>query len=109
MTNLEYKIINELKTNRRGKERAIHFRRLAIDFELNERELRDIIAHLITDYQLPIGSGQEGYYWISNDDEFAQASNELLCRIRKLSRRHKGLRLGHMKSKQVIIKQLQLI
>lgn len=110
MNQLELNIIVYLKNHCRGKENAEHFKKLAEYFELNERELRDIIAHLITDYQLTIGSGQEGYYWICTDDEFSQAYNELMSRVKALAKRAKGLRIGYLKSKQYEEpKQLELL
>ena len=110
MTDNETIILNYIKTNHRGKENAETYKFLAYHLQIGERELRDSVAHLVTDYQIPIASTSDaGYYWLNCDEEYQQASNELMSRIRKLSKRHKGLRLGYMKSKQVIIKQLELM
>jgi hypothetical protein len=100
MTEQELNIIVKLKNHHRGKERAIHFKELAINLRLNDRELRDTIANLITDHQIPIGSSQEGYFYITNDDDYQLAHSELISRIKKLARRAKGMRLGYAKSKQ---------
>jgi hypothetical protein len=100
MNELEIKIINELKYYHRGKGNAIHYKHLALTLNLNERELRFVIADLITNRHLPIATSQEGYWWIDSDDEYQQASGELMCRIRKLSARHRGLRLGYIREKQ---------
>jgi hypothetical protein len=101
MNQLEHSIIDYLKSHHRSKGNAIHFKDLAEYFEINERELRNIIADLITDWQIPIGSSQTGYFFINNDSDFTLASSELLSRIRKLSKRHKGMRIGYIKSRQI--------
>jgi hypothetical protein len=98
MNELELTIINHLKTWHKGKGNAIHYKNLAEIFELHERELRDIVADLITDYEIPIGSSQVGYWWIANHEEYKEAHDELIARMKKLSRRAKGLRHGFEKS-----------
>lgn len=110
MTDNELTILNYIKDRCRGKQHAETFGRLSLLLDINERELRLCVAELVTHYEQPIASTSDaGYYWLNCDDEYQQASNELMSRIRKLSKRHKGLRLGYMKSKQVIVKQLELL
>ncbi len=91
MNDLEIKIINELKGLHKGRDNAIHYKRLALTLNLNERELRSIIADLITLQHIPIATSQEGYWWIDSKDEYELAHAELISRIKKLSRRAKGL------------------
>ncbi len=110
MTDNELTILNYIKDRCRGKVHAETFGHLSLLLGINERELRLCVAELVTHYEQPIASTSDaGYYWLSSDDEYQQASNELMSRIKALSKRHKGLRLGYYKSKQIIIKQLQLI
>ena len=98
MNELEIKIINELKGLHRGKDNAIHYKCLALTLNVNEREVRSIIADLITLQHIPIATSQEGYWWIDSKDEYDIAHGELLSRIKKLSKRAKGLRLGYYNS-----------
>ena len=108
MNELEIKIINELKGLHRGKDNAIHYKCLALTLNVNEREVRSIIADLITNRHLPVATSQEGYWWIDSEDEYRQASGELISRIKKLSARHRGLRLGYQEQ-DYKPKQLQMI
>jgi len=94
MNSLELKIINYLKSNHFGKSNSIHFIKLANIFDLNERDLRSLIADLVSDNHIPIGSGSNGYYWIDGEAERKAAHEQLLKRIKKLSKRAKGIRLS---------------
>ncbi len=110
MNDLQINIINQLRNNHRGKDNAVTYKRLASVLGINDRLLRQAVAELITYYHYPIASSQEGYWYIASDDEYLQASRELLSRIKMLSLRHKGLRVGYLKSKQDYKpKQLELI
>ena len=100
MNSLETEIAYKLKNFHKGRGNAIHYKRLAIVLDINERIIRQIVADLITDKQLPIASSQEGYWWIDCEDEFKLAHSEIINRIKALSRRAKGLRIGYMKSRQ---------
>jgi len=109
MTDNETIILSRLRKYHRGKECAITFKRLAAITGINEREVRLCVAELVTYQEQPIASTSDaGYYVISSKDEYDQASNELMSRIRKLSKRHKGLRKGYLISKQEI-KSKQLV
>ena len=111
MNSKEIEIAYKLKNYHRGKESAITYKNLAYVLDLNERELRNIVADLVTYRQLPIATdSQAGYYWINSDDEYQHAYNEIMSRVRALARRAKGLRIGYLKSKQEIKpKQLELV
>jgi hypothetical protein len=101
MTNNETIILSRLRKYHRGKECAITFKRLSYLTGINQREVRMCVAELVTYHEQPIaGTSDAGYYVISSKEEYDHASNELMSRIRKLSKRHKGLRHGYMKSKQ---------
>jgi len=100
MTDNELIILNYIKDRCKGKQSAETFGRLSLLLGIEERELRSTVADLVTIYQVPIGTGQDGYWWLSNEEEFKEAHKELIDRMKKLSRRAKGLRLGYEKSKQ---------
>lgn len=100
MNDLEINIINQLRNNHRGKDNAVTYKRLASVIGVNSRELRQAVSELVTHYHYLIGTSQEGYWYIDNDEEYQQAHDELISRIKKLSKRAKGLRLGHMRIKQ---------
>ena len=109
MTDNELIILNYIKDYCKGKQHAETFGHLSLILGINERELRLCVAELVTHYQQPIASTSDaGYYWLNCDEEYQQASNELMSRIRKLSKRHKGLRNGYLISKQEV-KPKQLV
>jgi len=97
----------------KGINNAISNKRLARCFNLEERRLRQIITKLIVINLIPIGSrstNHSGIFFIDNESEFKIASDELLSRIKKLSKRHKALRIAYSGYKNEIEnKQLQLI
>ncbi|MHB1125321.1 MAG: hypothetical protein ACYC0T_21765 [Ramlibacter sp.] len=108
MTETEYKILLHLKNHHRSSERAITYKKLSIELGINSRELRLCVSQMVTDGAL-IASSQEGYWWISNDEEYQLAHDELISRIKKLSRRAKGLRTGYKLKQEIKPKQLQFI
>ena len=109
----ERDIVEFLFEYHRGIEHAISNKRLAEAMRLEERNLREIIAKLITIDHIPIGScsvNHSGIFFCSNDEDFKIAHNELIGRMKKLSRRAKGLRLGWQEWKNEIkAEQLLLI
>jgi len=111
MTQTQHRLINYLKEYCFGKDRAITFRRLALKLGINSRELRRIVAHIVINEIAPIGSNsKDGYFYISNEDEYKWAREELFSRIRKLSKRARGLRIGWSDEKEKIKpKQLELM
>lgn len=95
LNHTEQKIINYLKRWCLGKERAHTYKNIAWSLEINERELRKTVAHLITDHHLLIGTiSTGGYFLIENRSEYAYACNELGSRIDKLRKRLDGLNEG---------------
>jgi len=111
LNDLELKIIIRLRNHHRGKDNAIHYKELAIDLGINERELRDIVSNLVIDGKACIGSNcTEGYFYIVTDEEYQHTRNEIMSRIKKLAKRAKGLRLSRMFDKQLEEpKQLNLL
>ena len=110
---VENDIATYLYEYHKGINNAISNKRLARCFNLEERRLRQIITKLIVVDLIPIGSrstNHSGIFFISNESEFKIASDELLSRIKKLSKRHKALRLAYRDFKNEIEnKQLVLI
>ena len=107
---LEQEIADYLYDYHRGLSNAISNKRLANRFNLDERTLRQLIVNLIVNSNIPIGScskNHSGIFYISDDLDFKIASDELLSRIKKLSKRHKSLRVGYYK--RIENKQLVLI
>ena len=95
MTQTQHRLISYLKEYCYGKDRAITFRRLALKLGINSRELRRIVAHIVINGIAPIGSNsKDGYFYIENEDEYKWAREELFSRIRKLSKRARGLRIS---------------
>ena len=107
---VENDIATYLYEYHKGIDNAVSNSRLANKFQLGERRLRQIITKLIVVNLIPIGSrstNHSGIFYINDDDEFKIASDELLSRIKKLSKRHKALRIGYYK--RIENKQLVLI
>jgi hypothetical protein len=99
-----------LRILQKNKGYCLTYKSLSFVSRINEREVRAAVASLVTDYQVPIGASQSGYFLIENDDDFKLASAELISRIKKLSARHRGLRLGYIRQKQDYKpKQLELV
>ena len=109
----EGEIVQYLFDYHRGIGNAISNKRLARCFNLEERRLRQIITKLIVVDLIPIGSrstNHSGIFFIESESEFKIASDELLSRIKKLSKRHKALRMAYKNYKNELLnKQLQLI
>lgn len=102
MNEIEAKTYNFIKARCKGRHNAQTYKHIAFYLGINERELRDIVSRLVTDWQIPIGASQEGYWYIDNDDEYRLAHAELMSRVKALAKRAKGLRIGYIKSKQDI-------
>ena len=90
---MEEQILNYIKHFHRGRQRAITYKELAKVLRINERELRNVIALLVTKGE-PIGASQEGYFWITSNDEYQIARAEIISRIDKLRQRLNGLEKG---------------
>lgn len=89
----EQEILDYIKRWHRGRQRAITYKELAKVLRINERELRNVIASLVTKGE-PIGASQEGYFWITCDGEYQIARAEIISRIDKLRQRLEGLEKG---------------
>ena len=110
---LEQEIADYLYEYHKGLSNAISNSRLANRFNLDERTLRQIIVNLIVKDNVPIGScskNHSGIYFISCEQDYKIASDELMSRIKKLSKRHKCNRHNWSNYKNELVnKQLQLI
>jgi hypothetical protein len=107
MNEIQEKILVHLKNHHRGSMKAITFKALSSELSINSRELRYLVAGMVTDGEL-IASSQDGYFYIINDEEYQLAHDELIGRIKKLSRRAKGLRIGYKLKQEIKPKQLAL-
>ena len=108
---LEQEIAEYLYWYHKGIGNAISNKRLANRFNLDERTLRQLIVNLIVNSKIPIGScskNHSGIFFIDSESEFKIASDELLSRIKKLSKRHKALRMAYKNYKNEQIEQLEL-
>ena len=90
---MEEQILDYIKRWHRGRQRAITYKELAKVLKLNERELRNVVALLVTKGE-PIGASQEGYFWITCEDDYQIARAEIISRIDKLRQRLEGLERG---------------
>ncbi len=109
---LEQDIAEYLYEYHKGINNAISNKILADIFHLKEGRLRQIIAKLIVVDLLPIGlcsTNISRIFYINDKEDFKIASKELLSRIKKLSRRHKALRIAYNSYKNEQIEQLELI
>jgi hypothetical protein len=103
----EADIVDYLKNYCDGIEHAISNQSLAYKFGIDERTMRNLITNLITNQHIPIGScskNHSGVFYCVTDEDFKVAHRELISRIKKLSKRAKGLRLGYFaKEKQLTL------
>lgn len=79
---------------RQGRERAIQAKEVAAQVELPERQVRDIVRHLIVDHAFPIGSTTKppyGYFLPATAEEYEQAVRQIRHRIMSLVRRENGM------------------
>jgi len=90
---MENQILNYIKHFHKGRQRAITYKELAKVLRINERELRSMVALLVQNGEL-IGSSQEGYYYITEQDDYQIARAEIISRIDKLRQRLNGLEKG---------------
>lgn len=89
----EQEILDYIKRWHRGRQRAITYKELAKVLRINERELRNVVALLVIKGEL-IGASQEGYFWITSEEEYQIARAEIISRISKLRLRLDGLEKG---------------
>ena len=95
LTYEEQKILSTLGT---GEKRVITYKNIAWRTKLNDREVRSIVAHLVTDHHVCICTTSNGGYFLAETrEEFKHAHGELISRIKKLSRRARGLRYAYEK------------
>ena len=90
---MENQILDYIRRWHRGRQRAITYKELAKVLRINERELRNVIASLVTKGE-SIGASQEGYFWITSEEEYQIARAEIISRISKLRLRLDGLERG---------------
>ena len=90
---MENQILNYIKHFHKGRQRAITYKELAKVLRINERELRNVVALLVIKGEL-IGASQEGYFWITSEEEYQIARAEIISRISKLRLRLDGLERG---------------
>jgi len=94
--NLTYEEEKILKALGTGERQACTYKYLSFRTGINERELRRLVSKLVTDNHVPIATTSDGgYFLISNHDEFDHAHRELISRIKALSKRCRGLRIGY--------------
>lgn len=95
MNETEHKILVHLKNYHRGKERAITFKALSVELRINSRLLRECVSNIVTNGEGAIGSNSStGYFYCIDDEEYQYCHDELLARIKALSKRAKGLRIA---------------
>ena len=90
---MENQILDYIRRWHRGRQRAITYKELAKVLRINERELRNVVALLVIKGEL-IGASQEGYFWITSEEEYQIARAEIISRIDKLRQRLNGLERG---------------
>jgi len=109
MNELEHRILVHLKNYHRSNFNAITYRALSLELGINSRELRYAVANIVTKGEGCIGtSSSDGYFYITDDDDFDYCYNELIARIKALAKRARGLRRARMSDKLVTIEQQKL-
>jgi len=89
---IERRIADLLQVNHRGRERALARRALVAATGISDREVRVVIASLVTTHGCPIGASPTGgYYWIDDPEELRKESVALTKKIGSLARRVRAL------------------
>ena len=99
ITDIDARRVARALTAHIGKENSIDKRTLVMFIygkytSTTERQVRDIVADLVTNYRYPVcTSSSTGGYWIAaNKDEAIEAARDIESRITDLSDRAKALR-----------------
>lgn len=93
MNETEYKILTHLKNHHRGIDNAITYKALSVELHINSRLLRECVSNIVTNSEGCIGSNStDGYFYCIDDEEYQYCHDELIARIKALSKRAKGLR-----------------
>ena len=98
-------LLTFLKTECRGKERAVKVRNLALTFRVDQRELRDQLRQLNLSGE-PIVSGPAGIYMATEPQDIDQYWHNLNSRVLKLLERMRAI--SKTKTREFIGKQLEL-
>jgi hypothetical protein len=103
----EYTVLAELRRHR-GRARAIGLDTIAILTDLSERHVQQVVAALIEDHGLPIGSAVKkpmGYFLIETEEELAESLSQLVHRLTALARRIAALKRSTL---PLVLQQLAL-
>lgn len=90
LNELENQISDTLFVWHKGEQNAISYSNLSCVLDINSRQLRRIVSHLVTEHRVPICSISahgKGYFYAEKPEEFIHAYNELMSRSRKLALR----------------------
>lgn len=97
MDGKEYKLLNYLSKNCRGKGRSVKGKHLAAMFDLKDTaEVRKIVNSLRV-HGYPVGSGNAGYYFMSNPQEVDETLAGLWGRIDAMMMAVNGLEVARAK------------
>ena len=98
-------LLTFLKTECRGKDRAVKVRNLALTFRLDQRELRDQLRQLNLSGE-PIVSSPWGIYIATEPQDIDQYWHNLNSRVLKLLERMRAI--SKTKTREFIGKQMEL-
>jgi hypothetical protein len=83
-------ILNYLKQNHKGANKAVQSRGLEFRFQMSGRKIRDIVNTLRCDGH-PICSDDGGYYYAVSEEEVMGSIRQLSSRIEKIADAKNGL------------------
>ena len=89
-TSITDEFLTYLKNNHKGREKAIQSRSLEKKFQVNNRNIRNIVNALRCDGN-PICSDENGYYYAANKKEVLRSISQLDSRIDKIAEAKNGL------------------
>lgn len=93
MTQRDKEILDYLKKNHKGKQKAIHSKELEVRFNLCGRSLRRTVGRLRRD-RYPVCSSDDGYFYGVNQSEV----NDTVCWLDELVMNISGARAGLLRS-----------
>ena len=93
---------------RRGRENAITARQLAALLDCTERTIRLLTREARREGH-PIATGDEGYYWASNEDEFYHIIAQMRSRAEDINETVRRLEARWQRAESTQAVQLELI
>jgi len=85
-------LADQIRRYHRGRRNAVTLAELARRMMIPRRTVHDLVAALVIDRRLPVGTSGKGVFWICDDDDRRVALRYLYPRGCKIMRRYMALK-----------------